>query len=128
MYAMAQSTPGHKGSPELPRTPFPRTPEMPHVPGPIGPGPPAKGCPYRGEIMAYCACTSGSPDPGQLLRRQVGIGPGQRAKAGGARKGRFQESLATDVWNEPLQRTHPTGDGYRLTTEEPAQAKAAPRG
>src|SRR5215208_7635907 len=84
---------------QLLRTPFPRTPEMPHVPGPIGPGPPAKGCPYRGEIMAYCACTSGSPDPGQILRRQVGIGPEQRAKAGGARKVRFQESLATDAWN-----------------------------
>ena len=27
----------------------------------------------------------------------------------------------------PLQRTHPTGDGYGLTTEEPAQAKAASR-
>src|SRR5215217_5948315 len=31
--------------------------------------------------------------------RQVGIGPGKRVKAGGARKVRFQESLATDAWN-----------------------------
>src|SRR5215218_4565131 len=79
--------------------------------------------------MAYCACTSGSPDPGQLLRRQVGIGPGKRVKvkAGGARKVRFQESLAQRTpGTGPLQRTHPTGDGYALTTEEPAQAKAAP--
>src|SRR5215211_1531583 len=52
--------------------------------------------------MAYCACTSGSPDPGQLLWRRVGIGPGKRVKAGGARKVRFQESLATDAWNGAL--------------------------
>jgi hypothetical protein len=36
-------------------------------------------------------------------------GRGQRINAGGARKGRFQESLATEVWNGPLQRTRPTG-------------------
>ena len=78
--------------------------------------------------MAYCACTSGSPDPGQLLWRRVGIGPGQRVKAGGARKVRFQESLAQRTpGTGPLQRTHPTGDGYGLTTEGAAQAKAAPR-
>jgi hypothetical protein len=36
---------------------------------------------------------------------------------------RFQESLATDAWNGPLQRTRPTGEGHGRTTDDPAQGE-----